>query len=425
MLHTVADILKEFIKREVQALSEYALVHAPTIGKMYEGLTHKLLERTIPSDLELKVVSGFIEYNGNLSPQIDCMLVHGAGSLIPHTSEYKWPASHVIAVLEVKKSLIGEEFNDAYKKLSAVEELCASQIQDNGDSDVALNTSLPLRNFAKVTGVKPPSYNKLSSMPFHLQMIYHVLVTEHFSPLRIVIGYNGPSKEKTLRDWLGNLINEKYVKASRMTISSLPNLVISDEHALVKSVGTPYIMVMDDDYWPVYFSTRNNSMIALVEMLWHKIETQLSVAIDYENDKMEIGGTPYLFAKAIESDGGSGWIYRTHELRESDLIQCGGLEVWQPIILTDVQHTVIVKLTQHGSVPIDEELASFATSTGQDINELVQSLVDTRLVARDSDRLYLTTESLAVMMVPGVGTVAAENNRGQLLDWLMRRMNSQ
>ena len=165
-------------------------------------------------------------------------------------------------------------------------------------------------------------------------------------------------------------------------------------------------------------------MIVLIEMLLHKIETLFNVTIVHKNDELEVAFTPCLSGKAVKIDDKIGWRYEVHKISERDLKKRGSFKMWWPTELTDVQHAVFVKLAQDGSIPIDAELGQFATSTGHDIEGLVQSLVDTHLVAREGDRLYLTTERLDVLIVPGFGNVAAENNRDQLTEWLSRRMNA-
>src|SRR5438132_1512251 len=119
MIRTIADLLLAFKDAECRQIEKSGLTHAPTIGEMYEGLTSSIL-KAIPHGAGLQVVSGFIEGNGRLSGQIDCMLVSGAGSRVPHTKHFKWPVRQVIAVLEVKKRLSLSALTDAQAHLSKV-----------------------------------------------------------------------------------------------------------------------------------------------------------------------------------------------------------------------------------------------------------------------------------------------------------------
>ena len=60
VIDTVADFLHELRRVEASRLDDVDLRHGPTIGDMYEGLSHDLLERALPPGLGLRVVRGFI-----------------------------------------------------------------------------------------------------------------------------------------------------------------------------------------------------------------------------------------------------------------------------------------------------------------------------------------------------------------------------
>jgi hypothetical protein len=78
----------------------------------------EVLSASIPIELNLRVVSGFItNSDGELSDQIDCMLVQGEGERIPYTDDFKYNIDNVIAVIEVKKNLYSKEIESAYENL--------------------------------------------------------------------------------------------------------------------------------------------------------------------------------------------------------------------------------------------------------------------------------------------------------------------
>jgi len=81
MIKTVGEILEALRKAEAAKLKASDIRHAPTIGSMYEGLTRSLLERAVPSSMNLRIVSGFVvDGLGGTSGQLDCMLVSGEGT---------------------------------------------------------------------------------------------------------------------------------------------------------------------------------------------------------------------------------------------------------------------------------------------------------------------------------------------------------
>jgi len=121
MIKELSELLTKLISEEKKHLDEYELKHAPTIGSMYEGLTADVLRKTIPLEINLNVVSGFVtDDSGMMSNQIDCMIVKGNGENIPYTDKYKWHIKDVIAVFEVKKSLYTKEFDESYNNLKSV-----------------------------------------------------------------------------------------------------------------------------------------------------------------------------------------------------------------------------------------------------------------------------------------------------------------
>ena len=117
MIETIAQLLKAFSDHERAQLDAQRIEHGPTIGAMYEGLTRDILDRAIPPQLDLRVISGFAYFKDQLSGELDCMLVRGEGEQIPYTDKYRWHISNVIAVLEVKKTLTADDLADSYNHL--------------------------------------------------------------------------------------------------------------------------------------------------------------------------------------------------------------------------------------------------------------------------------------------------------------------
>lgn len=118
MIRNMADLLRTFIEQESAQLATFNVSHGPTIGDMYEGLSAEVLNRAVPTNLDLQVVNGFtVDTAGIQSGQMDCMLVRGSGEQIPFTSSYRWPIRDVLAVFEVKKTLGYEDLKDAFVHL--------------------------------------------------------------------------------------------------------------------------------------------------------------------------------------------------------------------------------------------------------------------------------------------------------------------
>lgn len=115
MIETIHELLVAMKEKGIEDIEPYLNIgHNPTIGEMYEGLTHQLMERTIFKDFNMHVVSGkIINASGKLSKQIDCMIVIGEGEKLPYTDNYIYNINNVIAVIEVKKKLFSNDLSDA------------------------------------------------------------------------------------------------------------------------------------------------------------------------------------------------------------------------------------------------------------------------------------------------------------------------
>lgn len=120
MITNVAEMLTAFVEIERQPLDKEYLEHGPTIGDMYEDLSNDLLTRAIPVK-GLEVVSGFAEDDkGNLSDELDCMLVTDKGKPVPRTTKYKVPIHAIIAILQIKKVLYRSNVKDGFENLRSI-----------------------------------------------------------------------------------------------------------------------------------------------------------------------------------------------------------------------------------------------------------------------------------------------------------------
>jgi len=99
MIRSLADLLSALVSKGRDELDEYSsqLTHSGLIGDMYEGLTKEIFNRSIFEGLDLRVVDGQIRgAPGQLSKQIDCMIVHGDADQIPYTTSYVYPIERVL-----------------------------------------------------------------------------------------------------------------------------------------------------------------------------------------------------------------------------------------------------------------------------------------------------------------------------------------
>ena len=243
MISTVADLLDAFRQKEVQLLDRQDITHAPTIGRMYEGLTRKILQKALPEGLDLKIVSGFITNDtGDLSRQIDCMLVSGEGERIPYTDDYKYHIRNVIAVVEVKKNLYSGDLDSAYKNLVTVR-----QMQEGGLPESRLFNDA----FRSILRSDPDMYDDIGKLPTWKRQIGLALYVDSITPVRIVLGYHGFADEISFRESFVEY-TERNLLARGYGAADLPNLIICAGFSLVKLNGMPYSISTVDSQEELY-----------------------------------------------------------------------------------------------------------------------------------------------------------------------------
>src|ERR1700754_931216 len=100
MIKTIADFLEEFKRKSLDKImvDDEDISHNPTIGNIFEGLTSAILHKSIFEGLNLRIVNNSFIYNdtGEISPEMDCMIVIGEGIEISFTRQYKYHFKSVI-----------------------------------------------------------------------------------------------------------------------------------------------------------------------------------------------------------------------------------------------------------------------------------------------------------------------------------------
>jgi len=210
MIHSVYDLIRAIKEHGLPEIEKYLNIqHNPTIGDMYEGLTLELARKSIFNQFDLRVTTGKIKNElGQISDQIDCMVVIGEGETIPFTNKHIYDVNKVVAVIEVKKNLFTKDLDSAYNNLKSVKDIA----EPNRGMDATM-----LRNaFRSITKVELPEPDKVDKLTFTQQMIYHSLVMECYLPARIVFGYNGFTNEHSLREHFIKYIEGKQdIKTSK------------------------------------------------------------------------------------------------------------------------------------------------------------------------------------------------------------------
>lgn len=421
MIKNVAQLLKGIMDEESKKLDAFELKHAPTIGKMYEGLTSTILEQTLPKDLNLQFVNGVI-YNelGHMSGEIDCMLVKGEGKQIPYTQSYKWHIKNVIAVFEVKKTLYKNELTDSFEHLRDVLYNYTSNI-DSLENNQTFNVGNALRAFSETTGVIAPTQDKIKQLPFEQEIIYHTLIIEQVSPLRIVIGFNGYKSEYSLREAFSDFLSDN-LKIKGFGINSFPHLIISGDYSLIKMNGQPYSAPMQTDFWEFYASSRMNPIFLILELLWTRLSVNDDIANFWGEDLINENFALFLSGKIRKVDDKYGWEYKYTEIKKEVLSVQPQSKEWEPIYVSNTQFIIFNSLCNGANEQIDNpNLLNFLKEENENPDEFFQSLVQTGLIAIQNKKLELVTKQCQCVILPNGKFAVAENNSGRFTNWITKQ----
>jgi hypothetical protein len=424
MIRTLADLLANLRETELKKLAEYNdIQHPGMIGDMYEGLTTDLLQRALFDGLDLRVVTGKMRWSdGRLSRQLDAMVVSGEGEQIPYTDHFIYPLKQLLAVIEVKKSLYGEELADAYENLLTV----------SGSVD---SEPIPVRrverSFRIITQRELPEDGNLTQLSYELEMTAHTLIRESVLPVRIVLGYSGYASEATLRDGFIRYLEGVVADAPRKGYgpSDFPNLIACGESSLVKLNGMPFAANHSGPAgeWLLYGSLGGRWSHLLLEILWTRLAGQFGLPASIFGDDLEIEQPhPLLFAKPRQEGGVGGWMYREYHLSKKALASSLTLQ-WEPVPLSNDEAAFMILLCQREvmDTTADPEYLAFARTQSGGVGPFLERLRVEGLAALDeSGVLRLLTHECTVAVLPDGSWVAGENVTGRLTRWVLKRVEA-
>lgn len=430
MITRVAEFLEALKEKETEALKKFEKIgHAPTIGLMYEGLTKDILNKSIFSEIDIRIVSGKItNTEGVYSDQIDCMIVEGEGERIPYTKDYIYHISKVIAVIEVKKNLYSSNIEAAYHNLRSVVNIYESK---------SVNLYMLSDSYRSFTNHKLPKKDEYENMSIEDQMIYSLIVEEATLPIRIVIGYNGFSSEYSLRNsFIEHLKKNVTIDLDHINLGygviSFPNIIICDNLSLVKLNGMPFALKVqygdeykEGDFYHIYGSFSKNPILLLLELIWTRLSYQYKLpASIFGDDLNEEIPHPLLECKIIQREGHTAWEYKYHDLNQEFLDSLGSEKEWEPCVLDDAQGVLINYLCSKGTVSVNHPLIDELLNDEpkyKNKDEFINSVKATYLVDVDKEnKFYLLTEECQVLFLPDGRVVAAENNTGRLTRWFRK-----
>lgn len=426
MIRTVADLLLEILKKELPKLDAVQIKHAPTIGDMYEGLSARLLNHAMPTNLGLRVVTGFVtDGHGNMSGQLDCMLVRGDGERIPYTNSFVWHIRDLVAVIEVKKSLHSAEISEAFKQLYKVYALEREYLQELTESEHGTSVDIgpAWRNFAQMTGNAVPQSGDLSSLSYHEEVVFRTLINEQLSSVRIILGLHGYKSEQAFRTAVVDLL-EANVGLAEFGVPAFPQLIISGNYTLAKANGRPYNTIMREGWWPLCFSTPVNPLIMLLEYIWTRLDELYGIGPEAWGEDLDIEvARGLLSARAIKTGRRKGWELQVHEASKKALNAIPVEKPWSPAFVTLEVFAILSRLNAGHGVRLDDpQLLAWLAGRGVTVEVLRDSLRETKLVAFDGLKVQLITDKCGLAILPTGEFIAAEDNSGRLTRWIGQRI---
>ncbi len=414
IIQKVSHIIQKIIEYEQKKIVEFEpkIKHGPTIGSQYEGITIKALDFVIPDKFNIQVRSGFIRNSKDeLSGQIDCMVCYGDGELIPGTSsEYIYDIQNVILAIEVKKKLFTSELSDAHDHLLSVNNLIC-----DFKSIPAEHVEFIHKAFAKITGKiikkRADVYNLNNDLH---EMIYHGLISQFIMPLRIIIGFDGFSSEKSLRNKFAEFISANPLKKGFGPFS-MPNLILCGNNALLKLNCEPYMPAIENNFFEFYVSSVGHNLKILTELLFSRLARNIS--FDFTEDNTQEPLRYFLGAKLVKLEEKTGWEYTYHDFDLNKLendVDDNYLK-WNPEFVSKVAHDVFVQLCQN-EISINSD---FFKQAQKDEPDILNQLLNTKFVALHNDTIDFTTYNLRCAILPDGKFAVGDDNHGYFTKWLL------
>lgn len=277
--------------------------------------------------------------------------------------------------------------------------------------------------FEAISGKLLPSLDQISSLDVRGQMLYHSLVVEALLQLRVIFGYGGFKTEHTLRNKFVEYMEQKSAincgAARGYGATSLPNLIVAGDCALIKTNGMPYALVIDglDEYCWIA-SYRRNPLILFLELLWTRLTYfyDLTTSI-FGNELQQEALIPLLTAHGKEN----GWLYRVIPYSERSMKQLEHDTEWAPTVLSETENILMNILCNRGYIEI-KDLEDNLLETGESVESIINHLSNARLIYVDDETIKLLTKECKCMIVPTVGFVAADDYDGRLTRWAVSQM---
>lgn len=387
---------------------------------MYEGLSEELLSRAIPADLGVRVITGFARNErGEISSQLDRMLVVGVGERIPHTNKFFWPAQDVLMVMEVKKNLGPKDMADAIANHRSFRNVEGNALDDLPNIPSWYEHERLVRAVGQITSTHLHTMN-WAQYELEARMIGPALFMDQLTALRVVLGFHGHKTEHGFRTALRTVLGEQLTSSTKFM--HLPHLVIGGKHSLVKANGRPYYVPRQRGGWDCYFTTPANPLLVLLELIWTRLDDRFNLDDPWGQDLTNEVGRSFMKAVPAVIDKKDTWDLQFVASSAALLNSMPVHEPWEPVEISLEHATALALILSDGPIGKDDpSLAKLASDSGTSDTNLVAQLIATGLVSEGPSGLSIHARRLMMGYLPDGRMVAADDPSGRLMRWLGMR----
>lgn len=388
MIKNASDLLSAFIAKEREKVETISMPHMPTLGDAYEAIAREGIDQqfVLPPDLDLRVVSGFIEDCPN---QIDGMLVHGEGQRYGLTDNYIYPPGQVLCVLEVKKTLGSKTLAEGITHLADILRHCDVDIRARLEAGEYFDIRPARESYEKLTGhAGPSSIQDACSLPEPDRILFFTLLRQTYAPVAVLLGFDGYTTEHGLRSAMLNFTQSNISALGKNLPEILPALITGGTFSLVKCTGQPYLCRAPNGGWVLLASARGNIARILLEFLWTKISVFFGIPMPFGSDLDHEYLAELIVAQGVSKNGRGVFKLSAHELSEKELVR-PGITDWEPKKLSAAAVDVAQSLgLKPGPLKLDFSLFNnIHAKYGVALDDAVTELVNTHAYCRTDTEL--------------------------------------
>lgn len=413
MIKNASELLTSFIAAERKKVNLFDMKHMPSLGRAYEAIAKAGIENeyVLPPNLDLRVVSGFIE---GIPNQIDGMLVRGKGQRYGLTDEYMYPIEQVLCVLEVKKTLNKSDLVDGIQHLAAVQRLFKQSFTARFEAEEEFDFDLARESYEKLTGRAGPRTDAaLDALTAPDRLLFVALARQLYAPVTVLLGFDGYGTEHGLRKAMLDIVESNLGDDVDVSPELLPSLITTGDFSLVKCTGRPYLIRGPEGEWVLQASAKHNVTRILLEFLWTKISVFCGVCMPFGLDMDHENLKELLLARSASQGDRLGFELRAFSYSEKKL-QRPAVMAWEPTKLSAAAIALAEFVGMRGGrLELGQSLADYIQREhGVALDDAVVELVSTSTFSKRENALQMVTgQVLIASFADGSGYVDLDGAR--------------